>query len=80
MSTDSPGASEVLTIEEAAALLRIGRSSAYALARQWRASGGRQGLPNIELGRQLRVPGAALRRLLETGSGLTGGEEEAAAG
>lgn len=72
---------DVLTIEEAATLLRIGRTSAYALARRWRATGGREGLPNIELGRQLRVPGVALRRLLDTGSSLlTDDEQTAAAG
>lgn len=56
---------EVLTVEEAAAVLRIGRGCAYALARRWRATGGREGLPVIELGRHLRVPRAALQRLLE---------------
>lgn len=55
---------EVLTIEEAAAILRIGRNSAYALARQWRTTGGREGLPCIELGRTLRVPRSALDQLL----------------
>lgn len=64
-STDPP---EVLTIEEAAAILRIGRSCAYGLARRFRASGGREGLPVIELGRNLRVPRAGLRRLLDSHS------------
>ncbi|MBW3651609.1 MAG: helix-turn-helix domain-containing protein [Actinobacteria bacterium] len=58
---------EVLTIEEAAAVLRIGRGAAYELARQWRDSGGREGLPVVSLGRSLRVPLAALRRLLDVG-------------
>ena len=61
-TTDQP---EVLTVEEAAAVLRIGRSCAYALARKYRATGGREGLPVIELGRHLRVPRAGLRRLLD---------------
>jgi len=56
---------EVLTVEEAAAVLRIGRGAAYELARQWRATNGREGLPVVALGRTLRVPRAALRRLLE---------------
>lgn len=54
---------EFLTVEEAAALLRIGRTSAYALAREWRETDGRKGLPVVELGRQLRVPRAALEDL-----------------
>ncbi len=58
---------EVLTVEEAAAVLRIGRGAAYELARQWRDSGGREGLPVVSLGRSLRVPLAALRRLLDVG-------------
>lgn len=57
---------EFLTVEEAAALLRIGRTSAYALAREWRETGGRSGLPVVELGRQLRVPRAALEELHAT--------------
>lgn len=56
---------DVLTVEEAAKVLRIGRGAAYELARQWRVSGGREGLPVVTLGRSLRVPRAALRRLLE---------------
>jgi excisionase family DNA binding protein len=58
---------EVLTVEEAAAVLRIGRGAAYELARQWRESGGRHGLPVVTLGRSLRVPREALRQLLDVG-------------
>jgi excisionase family DNA binding protein len=57
---------EVLTVEEAASVLRIGRGAAYELARQWRESGGRHGLPVVTLGRSLRVPRSALRQLLES--------------
>jgi excisionase family DNA binding protein len=56
---------QTLTVEEAARVLRIGRTTAYALAREWRATGGRSGLPVLELGRSLRVPRAALARLLD---------------
>lgn len=66
MELDS--APQTLTIEEAARVLRIGRTTAYALAREWRATGGRSGLPVLELGRSLRVPRAALMRLLEGGT------------
>lgn len=61
---------EVLTVEEAAAVLRIGRSAAYALARRYRATGGREGLPVIELGRNLRVPRVGLVRLLNGEGGF----------
>lgn len=56
---------EVLTIEEAARILRIGRNNAYALAREWLASGGAHGLPVVKLGRSLRVPRTALQRMLD---------------
>lgn len=54
---------DVLTVEEAAEVLRIGRSTAYDLARRWR-SGNPSGLPVIEVGRFLRVPKSALEALL----------------
>jgi hypothetical protein len=62
--TDIDTVSEVLTIEEAASILRISRNAAYAAARQWRATGGKDGLPCIEIGRTLRVPREGLRRML----------------
>jgi hypothetical protein len=58
--TDAP---DFLTVEEAAALLRLGRSQAYELTRVWRATGGERGLPVLEFGRILRVPKAALLRV-----------------
>jgi len=58
---------EFLTVEEAAAVLRIGRTSAYLLCQRWRLSGGETGLPVVRVGRQLRVPRAALVRLAEAG-------------
>lgn len=76
MEPDAGGMPEVLTVEEAAALLRIGRSCAYALARQWRATGGRTGLPVVELGRYLRVPRAGLRRLLDADLARGDGTED----
>ena len=57
----------VLSVEEAARLLRIGRSAAYGQARIFRATAGREGLPVIAIGRSLRVPRAALLELLATG-------------
>jgi excisionase family DNA binding protein len=55
---------QTLTVEEAAKVLRIGRTAAYALAREWRATSGRSGLPVLELGRTLRVPRHALEQML----------------
>lgn len=60
--TDAPA--EVLTIDEAATILRISRNAAYAAAREWRATGGKSGIPCIEIGRTLRVPRADFERLL----------------
>jgi len=57
----------LLTIDEAASVLRIGRSLAYDLARQYEASEGRAGLPVLRLGSCLRVPRWALAELVATG-------------
>ena len=46
----------LLTIEEACLLLRVGRTKGYAMAKQWRESGGASGLPVIDFGDVLRVP------------------------
>lgn len=53
-----------LTIEEAAHLLRIGRTTAYLQARIYRQTGGREGLPNVSLGRRKLVPLQNLLQLL----------------
>lgn len=63
---DPPGPNPTkafLTVEEAAAILRIGRTAAYALTRRWRATGGAEGLPVVRVGRLLRVPVHELERL-----------------
>lgn len=45
----------MLTIGEAAEVLRFSRSSAYKLAGAWRTSGGASGLPTVRLGSRLLV-------------------------
>lgn len=51
---------ELLTVEEAAKVLRIGRSKAYAMTVEYERSGGQSGLPFIRCGTQKRVPRHAL--------------------
>ena len=58
----------MLTVEEAARVLRVGRSLAYQLATSYLDSGGTDGLPVLRLGGVLRVPGSALRELITTGT------------
>ncbi len=48
----------LLTVREAAALMRVGRDTAYALVAEGR-------IPSIRLGRQIRIPRGALVTHLE---------------
>ena len=48
---------EILTVMEAAEILRIGRSTAYEAARTGQ-------IPTVRIGRKILVPKAALARLL----------------
>jgi excisionase family DNA binding protein len=63
MPTPTPGPPDFFTVEEAARILRIGRTAAYELARKWRATDGSEGLPVVAFGRLLRVPRNALEAL-----------------
>ena len=47
---------DLLTVEEAARVLRIGRTNAYELVRRWLATGGAEGVPALRVGHLLRVP------------------------
>lgn len=62
-------APDFLTVEEAAAVLRIGRTAAYEATRRWRATGGAEGIAVVKVGGTLRVP----RRTIEA---LAGGPVE----
>jgi len=48
----------MLTVEEAADILRIGRTAAYAMANRWIDTGGEDGIPARHVGRLIRVPTA----------------------
>lgn len=62
-SSVSSSVPDLLTVEEAARILRIGRTKAYALTQAWRDSGGEFGIPVIEIG-GLRVPRARLEEMI----------------
>jgi len=57
-------APDLLTVTEAAAVLRIGRTTAYELVRSDFASGGTEGLGVVRVGGQFRIPRVALERLV----------------
>lgn len=54
----------MLTVAEAAVVLRVSRTTAYKLADDWRTSNGREGLPVIKLGRRLVVRRVDLAELV----------------
>lgn len=54
----------LLTIEETANLLRIAKSNIYARTREYRATGGKSGIPCVEVGGVLRVPRVKLEEML----------------
>jgi len=70
---------DFLTVEETAAVLRIGRTSAYAEVRRWEITAGRHGIPCVRVGRSLRVPKAAIIRMLGAGAPVIDGEAHDAA-
>jgi len=53
---------DLLTVEEAARVLRIGRTAAYEQTKRFEETGGQEGIPVIRVGRLMRVPRAALER------------------
>jgi len=63
---------ELLTISEAAQLLRISRTTAYAEANRFERTG--EGLPVIRVGRSLRAPRERLRSLIAGERSWTGGQ------
>lgn len=67
MDDEWVGLPMMLKVEEAAAVLRIARSTAYELATTYLDSGGATGLPVLRVGSVLRVPRFALVQLVTTG-------------
>jgi hypothetical protein len=55
---------DFLTLDEAAAVLRVGRSTAYREANAFERSGGRTGIPVVRYGKQFRVPRCRLEEQL----------------
>ena len=55
-----------MTVEQAAAVLQLGRSKTYELTVEWECTSGASGLPFVRFGSQKRVPRAALVRLIES--------------
>ena len=62
-STNLKDLPDLLTVGEAAAALRISRSSAYELTRQFRSNPA-TGLPVLQLGRRLRVPKRSIESMV----------------
>ncbi|MFN2503813.1 MAG: helix-turn-helix domain-containing protein [Acidimicrobiales bacterium] len=58
------GLPDLLTVEEAARVLRIGRTKAYAMAVEWRTTHGKSGLPVVDFGNALRVPRCQLEAMV----------------
>ena len=56
---------ELLTIDEAARVMRIHRNTAYQQARQYRATNGKKGLEVVDAGGQMRVPRRRLEERLQ---------------
>jgi hypothetical protein len=57
----------MVTVEEAAEVLRVSRAHGYELARRYEASDGTEGIPVLRVGNCLRVPRWALIEFLSTG-------------
>ena len=54
----------MLSIDQTCEVLSIGRSLAYAQARRYLATAGREGIPAVRIGGALRIPRTALVEML----------------
>lgn len=55
---------DLLTVDEVARVLRIGRTTAYQEVNRFTATGGAEGIPVIVVGGQKRIPRARLEALI----------------
>ena len=60
-----PSEQPTMDVEEAGKILGLGKTKAYEEAHRYLRTHGAEGLPAIRFGRTIRVPTAALRRLLQ---------------
>jgi hypothetical protein len=56
---------EFLTIPQAGKVLGLGRTKAYAMAKRFRDTDGREGMPNVDFWGSPRVPVWALKKLID---------------
>ena len=54
-----------LTVEQAGAVLQLGRSKTYELTVEWERTAGASGLPFVWFGRQKRIPRAAIQQFID---------------
>ena len=57
----------LLTVSEAAVVLRIERTTAYKLVGEWRRTAGRDGIPSVRLGGRVMVRRVDLEAMLHGG-------------
>jgi excisionase family DNA binding protein len=58
----------MLTLMEVAVILRVGRTTAYELAREYLRTNGASGLPVVRIGKQLRISRTQLDELIQRGT------------
>jgi hypothetical protein len=64
MTLPDPTVEPTIDVERAGEIVGLGRRAAYVQAARYLETGGTEGLPVLKFGRALRVPTAALLRML----------------
>ncbi len=62
---ESGSAQTFLTVEQAARRLGVSRNTAYLATKQYRRTGGQEGLPVVKIGGCFRVPVAVIERMTQ---------------